>query len=99
MRPSLVVCTMGTTLERAPDASILAWTCGIATVWFIAALLRSGTTLHLGPLLLPMIPAILGRGTEHAIQLTMIGIVAGMVVIVLLFLTGYLNGPSLGTLP
>jgi hypothetical protein len=88
-----------TTHERVPDASILAWTGGIAVVWLVAAFVRSGTTLHLGPLLLPLIPAILGRDTEHPIRLTLIGIGAGVVAIVLLYVTGNLSGPSLGAFP
>jgi hypothetical protein len=88
-----------TTHERVPDATILAWTGGIALVWLGAAFLRSGTTLHLGPLLLPLIPAILGRDTEHPICLTLIGIGAGVVAIIVLFTTGNLNGPSLSAFP
>jgi hypothetical protein len=88
-----------TTHDRVPDASILAWTGGIAAVWLIAAFARSGATLHLGPLLLPLVPAILGRDTEHPIRLTVVGIAAGMVAIVVLFTTGNLNGPSLGAFP
>jgi len=88
-----------TTHERVPDASVLAWTGGIAAVWLIAAFLRSGTTLHLGPLLLPLIPAILGRDTEHPIRLTLIGIFTAIVAIVVLLVTGNLNGPSLGAFP
>jgi hypothetical protein len=88
-----------TTHERVPDATILAWTGGIALVWLAAAFLRSGTTLHLGPLLLPLIPAVLGRETEHPIRLTLIGIGAGVAAIVLLFSSGNLNGPSLSAFP
>ena len=88
-----------TTHERVPDRSILAWTGGITAVWLIAAFLRSGTTLHLGPLLLPLIPAILGRDTEHPIRLTLIGIIAATLAIVVLFVTGNLDGPSLSAFP
>jgi hypothetical protein len=88
-----------TTHERVPDATVLAWTGGIALVWLIAAFLRTGTTLHLGPLLLPLIPAILGRDTQHPIRLTLIGIGAGVVAIVVLFATGNLSGPSLSVFP
>ena len=96
----IVLQTMSTTThERVPDATILAWTGGIALVWLAAAFLRSGTTLHLGPLLLPLIPAILGRDTEHPIRLTLIGIGAGVVAIIVLFTTGNLNGPSLSAFP
>lgn len=88
-----------TTHERVPDATILAWTGGIALVWLIAAFLRTGTTLHLGPLLLPLIPAILGRDTQHPIRLTFIGIGAGIGTTIVLLVTGNLNGPSLSLFP
>lgn len=88
-----------TTHGRVPDGSILAWTAGIAAIWLIAAFLRPGTTLHLGPLLLPLIPAILGRDAEHPIRLTLIGIATAVAAIAVLFSTGNLNGPSLGAFP
>jgi hypothetical protein len=65
----------------------------------IAAFLRPGTTLHLGPLLLPLIPAILGRDAQHPIRLTLIGIGAGIAAIVLLYAAGNLDGPSLSAFP
>ena len=65
----------------------------------IAAFLRSDTTLHLGPLLLPLVPAILGRDAEHPIRLTMIGIGAGAAAIVVLFISGNLDGPALEPFP
>jgi hypothetical protein len=96
----LVVHIMSTTThERVLDGSVLAWTGGIAAIWLIAAFLRPGTTLHLGPLLLPLIPAILGRDTEHPMRLTLIGIAAAILAIVILSATGNLSGPSLGAFP
>ena len=96
----LVLHTMSTTThERVLDGSVLAWTGGIAAIWLIAAFLRPGTTLHLGPLLLPLIPAILGRDTEHPIRLTLIGIAAAILAIVILSATGNLSGPSFGAFP
>jgi hypothetical protein len=88
-----------TTHERVLDGSVLAWTGAIAAIWLIAAFLRPGTTLHLGPLLLPLIPAILGRDTEHPMRLTLIGIAAAILAIVILSATGNLSGPSLGAFP
>lgn len=88
-----------TTHQRVLDASVLAWTAGIAVIWLIAAFLRSDTTLHLGPLLLPLVPAILGRDAKHPIRLTVIGIAAGMVAVVVLFTSGHLSGPSLEPFP
>ena len=84
-----------TTHQRVPATSVLVWTAGIAAVWLIAAFLRSDTTLHLGPLLLPLVPAILGRDTQHPIRLTMIGIGAGVAAIVVLFASGNLDGPAI----
>jgi hypothetical protein len=88
-----------TTHERVPDLSVLVWTGGIAAVWIITAFLRSDTTLHLGPLFLPLVPAILGRDTEHPIRLTLLGIGAGIAAIIMLFVTGNLDGPALEFFP
>ncbi len=88
-----------TTDQRAQDITVLAWTMGIAIVWVVAAVLRTDTTLHLGPLLLPLVPAILGRDARHPLQLTLAGIGIGAATIALLFLTGNLNGPGLGSFP
>jgi hypothetical protein len=84
-----------TTHQRVPSTPVLAWTAGIAAVWLTAAFLRADTTLHLGPLLLPLVPAILGRDAEHPIRLTMIGVGAGAATIVVLFASGNLDGPAL----
>jgi len=84
-----------TTHERAVDVSVLAWTGSIAAVWLIAGLIRPDTTLHLGPLLLPLIPALLGRDTEHPIRITLFGIGAAIATIFVLLATGNLDGPAL----
>jgi hypothetical protein len=84
-----------TTHQRVPDTSILTWTMGIAFVWLIAAFVRSDTTMHLGPLLLPMVPAVLGRYADHTIGITVVGVAMGAVVVTLLHLTGNLSGPAL----
>jgi hypothetical protein len=84
-----------TTHQRVPDASVLTWTLGIAFVWLIAAFVRTDTTMHLGPLLLPMVPAILGRYADHALGFTVVGVATGAVVVTLLHLTGNLSGPAL----
>jgi hypothetical protein len=84
-----------TTHQRVPDTSILTWTLGIAFVWLIAAFVRTDTTMHLGPLLLPLVPAILGRYADHELGLTVVGVATGAVVITLLHLTGNLSGPAL----
>jgi len=84
-----------TTHQRVPDISILTWTVGIASVWLIAAVIRTDTTMHLGPLLLPLVPAVLGRDTDHPLMLTLVGVATGAAVITILYLTGNLNGPAL----
>lgn len=68
---------------------------GIAFVWLITAFVRTDTTMHLGPLLLPMVPAILGKNTDHQLGLTLVGVATGAAVVVVLYLTGNLNGPAL----
>jgi len=84
-----------TTHERAQEATVLAWTVGIAVVWLITAFLRADTTLHLGPLLLPLVPAVLGKDTDHPQRLAVVGVAVGAIVITILYLTGNLNGPAL----
>ena len=68
---------------------------GIAFVWIVAAFIRTETTLHLGPLLVPLVPAILGRDTDRPLALTLLGVATGAAVITILHLTGNLVGPAL----
>ncbi len=75
------------------------WTAAIGGVWLIVAFVRPDTTLHLGPLLVPLIPAILSRGTDHAIRSTVAGIVMAGIVLVILTASGNLSGPALGPFP
>lgn len=84
-----------TTHARVPDRSVLAWTGAIAAVWLVAAILRPGTTLHLGPFLLPLVPAILGSDSAHPVRFTLIGFVVGAASIALLSVSGNLDGPAL----
>jgi hypothetical protein len=88
-----------TTHERAVDVSVLRWTGAIAAVWLVASFMRPDTTLHLGPLLLPLLPAVLGRDTEHPIRLALLGIGAGLATILVLLATGNLSGPALEPFP
>jgi hypothetical protein len=88
-----------TTHEPAVDVPVLAWTGAIAAVWLFAGFIRSDTTLHLGPLLLPLVPAVLGRDTEHPVRITLFGIGAGTTTILILLATGNLNGPALEPFP
>jgi hypothetical protein len=75
--------------------SALGWTAVIAAVWIIAAVLRPETTLHLGPLLLPLIPAFLLRGHASAYAGVLGGAAIGAAVLVVLLLSGNLDGPAL----
>jgi len=75
--------------------SAIFWTTGVAAIWILAALLRSETTLHLGPVFLPLIPAFLLKGDERALQGVVAGIALGAATITLLSLTGNLDGPPI----
>ncbi|MEN8238390.1 MAG: hypothetical protein ABFR53_04210 [Actinomycetota bacterium] len=75
--------------------SVLGWTAVIAAVWIGAAALRSETTLHLGPLIVPLLPAFLLRGQESAYAGVLGGTVIGAGVLVILVLSGNLDGPAL----
>lgn len=85
--------------NRVTIASVGVWTAGIALVWIVAAFLRSDTTLHLGPLLIPLIPAFLGRDSDHPRRAVLLGIVIGALVVTTLALTGNLDGPALSPFP
>ena len=75
--------------------SVMGWTAAIAVVWMVAAALRPETTLHLGPLLLPLIPAFLLRGQDHAFAGVVGGTAIGAGVLAFLLVTGNLDGPAL----
>jgi hypothetical protein len=88
-----------TTQERTPYATTMLWTAAVAALWLIVAFVRPDTTLHLGPLLVPLIPAILSRGTDHAIRSTLAGIAMAGIALVILAASGNLSGPALGPFP
>ena len=75
--------------------SVMGWTAAIATVWIVAAALRPETTLHLGPILLPLIPAFLLRGQDNAYTGVLGGAALGAGVLVILLLSGNLDGPAI----
>ena len=75
--------------------SALGWTAAIAAVWIVAAALRPETTLHLGPLLLPLTPAFLLRGQDGAYAGVLGGAAIGVGVLAILLLSGNLDGPAL----
>ena len=80
--------------QRATNVSVVTWTIGIAALWLVTAFVRGDTTVHLGPVLLPIVPAMLGRGTNHPQRLTLLGLATGSAVITILYLTGRLSGPA-----
>jgi hypothetical protein len=71
---------------------------GLAAVWILAALLRSDTTFHLGPVILPIIPLLIAP-KESRVKAVGVAIGAGAVVISVLFLTGNLSGPAFEPFP
>ena len=86
-----------TTITTPTDSlrSVLGWTTAIAAVWIVAAVLRPETTLHLGPILLPLIPAFLLRGHAKAQVGVLGGAVIGAGVLGILLVSGNLDGPAL----
>lgn len=83
------------TTTTNPLRSVMGWTAAIAAVWIVAAALRPETTLHLGPILLPLIPAFLLRGQDKAYAGVLGGAALAAGVLVILLLSGNLNGPAL----
>ncbi len=75
--------------------AVLGWTVAIAAVWFFAAILRPATTLHLGPVLLPLLPAFMLRGQPDGYRGVLRGTAIGAGVVVLLLVSGNLEGPPL----
>jgi hypothetical protein len=75
--------------------SVMTWTAAIAIVWIVAAALRPETTLHLGPILLPLMPAFLLRNDDNANVGVLGGTAIGAGVLVLLQISGNLDGPAL----
>ena len=82
--------------DQAPSHRFTLFVIGLmAFVWVIAALVRPGTTLHLGPLILPMIPLATVPNEETPLALIGVGAGVGALVILVLGLAGLLNGPAL----
>ncbi len=73
----------------------MGWTAAIALVWIAAAALRPETTLHLGPLLLPLMPAFLLRNDGNGYLGVLGGTAIGVGVLVGLQISGNLDGPAL----
>ncbi|MGI9642776.1 MAG: hypothetical protein ACR2N9_08335 [Acidimicrobiia bacterium] len=89
------------TTERASVTfrSTMLWVGGVAALWLAVALARSGTTLHLGPLLVPVIPLVVAPKEDFALRATALAAVMGLGVIGMLWATGNLNGPALDPFP
>ena len=84
-----------TTAPANSVRSVLGWTAAIAVVWIVASALRPETTLHLGPILLPLMPAFLLRNEDNAYLGVLGGTAIGIGVLVILQVSGNLDGPAL----
>lgn len=74
-------------------------TVGIAVLWVFVALLRPGTTLHLGPVLVPLIPLVIAPRESHASRSAVLAAVIAVAVTAGLATTGNLDGPALTPFP
>ena len=79
--------------------STLLWVGAVALLWFVVAIARGGTTLHLGPLLVPLVPLIVARKEPFATQATALAALGGLVIIAILWISGNLDGPALSPFP
>jgi len=84
-----------TQASSSPFRSVVVWTAGIAVVWLAVGLLRPETTLHLGPIFLPLLPAFLLRGRDDAPNGVLVGVMMAAATIAALTITGNMNGPPL----
>ncbi len=75
--------------------SVVTWTTAIGAVWFLVAVLRPETTLHLGPVFLPLLPVLLLWGQSNITRGVIAGVSIGAVTILLLTVTGNLEGPPI----
>ena len=73
----------------------MGWTAAIAVVWIVASALRPETTLHLGPILLPLMPAFLLRNDDNAYLGVLGGTAIGVGILAILQASGNLDGPAL----
>lgn len=67
----------------------------IAIVWVVYATVRPDTTLHLGPLLLPLLPLVTENAGTNRVPFVVTGAVVAGAVLVLLSATGGLSGPAI----
>lgn len=86
-----------TTPPRPTTMASTAWlTVGITLVWLTYALVRDGTTVHLGPLIVPFVPVATAYGAPRVVALTGFATALTGVAIVVLASTGNLDGPVIG---
>ena len=71
----------------------------LAVIWVLVAWLRPDTTLHLGPVLVPLVPAITMGGGRSAFRATIIAGGIGAMAIIALGVLGLLGGPALQPFP
>ncbi len=71
----------------------------IALLWATLAAVRPGTTLHLGPLLVPVVPSLVMAGGRRAALTTIVAAILGLALIAILAATGMLDGPALPPFP
>jgi len=86
------------TIDTHTERQTYLLTAGIAVVWIVAALLRSETTFHLGPIILPLVPLIVAPRAER-VKAIVVALAMGAGVIALLSPTGNLSGPSFEPFP
>jgi len=64
-------------------------------IWIAAAAIRPTTTFHLAPLIVVAWPALTERELGKALPMTLAAVAIASVTTGLLFISGWLNGPSL----
>jgi hypothetical protein len=80
-------------------ATTIVWVLAVTALWLVVALLRPGTTLHLGPLLVPLVPLVIARGEPHAMRSTLLASGIALLATLALLVTGNLDGPALSPFP
>ena len=71
----------------------------IAGVWIVVALVRTETTMHLGPLLVPLIPALVAWRAPGLLGATLAASALAAAVLWLLATSGNLEGPAFAPFP
>lgn len=66
----------------------------LRAVWVVAAALRPETTMHLGPVLLPLAPLMVTDRSTNGVIPVLFGVFIGFVVLGALGVLGMLEGPA-----